>query len=691
MIREIHLSTAIKGLYFVLIVLCITAAFPSQGFSDSEPKTIEIMPGGPPIPLIAVPEDFFFRVVPSPERLSLFAQLATFSINYISSGTNYFGDTCISWPTEARNAFDYTASIWATYLQSSVPITINACWSTSLASGILGHSGSRNFFRNFSGAPMADTWYPVTLANALHGSDLDPGIADIEIAYSSTFNWYFATDGNPGSGQYDFVSVVLHEIAHGLGFAGSMTVSSGLGSWGFSTGCPVAYDRFTENGSGQDLINTSLFPNSSTALAAQLTSNNLYFNGTNADAANGGNRPKLYAPSTWASGSSYAHLDEIYNGTVNALMTYSLNFAEAMHDPGPITMGIFKDVGWTTSSCTYSIDPVNSPIFSLLGGSGSFNITTQSGCAWTTTESLDWVTITSGSSGTGSGTVTYSVSSNAGGERSGAITISGQSFTGTHTITQSGQATNLIQNSGFESGNTVWIQESGPYNIIMQSSETPVSAHNGSWLTWFGGYSNASDVLYQQITISSWATQAYVQFWYYIATQETSGQIDIMTVEIRRNSDNTLLKTLKTFSNLDSTSGWVQSQQFDVTEFIGQTIRLRFAATLNATNNTNFFIDDVTLMVTSVENIYISPDGSCGAKTPCFTSIQNGINSAQTFTIINITQDTFNENVTLDDPKVAILQGGWNSTFTAIQSNTTIDGSLTISDGTLIVENIVLQ
>jgi hypothetical protein len=131
----------------------------------------------------------------------------------------------------------------------------------------------------------------------------------------------------------------------------------------------------------------------------------------------------------------------------------------------------------------------------------------------------------------------------------------------------------------------------------MQSSEAPVSAHSGSWFAWFGDYPNANDVLYQQITVPSWATQAYVQFWYYIATQETSGQNDFMTVEIRKNSDNTLLKTLKTFSNLDSTSGWIQSQQFDVTEFIGQTIRLRFAAILNSTNNTNFFIDDVTLMV----------------------------------------------------------------------------------------------
>jgi len=252
------------------------------------------------------------------------------------------------------------------------------------------------------------------------------------------------------------------------------------------------------------------------------------------------------------------------------------------------------NVTFNVSSCTYSISPASNS-FDSNGGVGSVSVTTQGGCPWTATESLDWV-ITSAASGAGSGTVTYTVSSNAGGERSGAITISGQSFTGTHTITQAGLATNLIQNPGFESGNTVWIQESGIYDIITQSSEAPVSAHNGSWFAWFGGYSNAFDVLYQQITIPSPATQAYVQFWYYIATQETSGQNDFMTVEIRRNGDNALLKTLKTFTNLDSTLGWVQSQQFDVTEFISQAVRLRFAATLDGTYNTNFIIDDIALM-----------------------------------------------------------------------------------------------
>ena len=299
-----------------------------------------------------------FRVVPPSDLSQLRIQNATITINYIAPGTqNALGDTCLAWPTGSQAAFNYAASIWGSLLNSSVPIKINACWA-SLEPDVLGHSAPESHHRNFSGAPVANTWYSAALANALSGTDQndadgldDDGFngdvdAEMEIAYNDQgIPWYFGTDGNPSMGQYDFVSVVLHEVCHGLGFAGSMWVYGGQGSWGME-GQPTIYDRFMENGSAQSLLNTSLFPNPSSALAAQLQSNNLYFNGANARAANGGARPKMYAPSTWQPGSSYAHLDEIFNGTANALMTYSLDDGEAIHDPGQVTMGILTDVGW---------------------------------------------------------------------------------------------------------------------------------------------------------------------------------------------------------------------------------------------------------------------------------------------------------------------------------------------------------
>src|SRR3972149_6150390 len=114
--------------------------------------------------------------------------------------------------------------------------------------------------------------------------------------------------------------------------------SCGGADWGCWGTYPGIYDRFTENGIGTPLLS---FPNNSKALGDQLISGSVYFDGANADAANGGAPAKLYAPGTWSQGSSYSHLDTIFDGTANALMTYSIAPGESVHSPGPVTLGIF--------------------------------------------------------------------------------------------------------------------------------------------------------------------------------------------------------------------------------------------------------------------------------------------------------------------------------------------------------------
>ena len=61
---------------------------------------------------------------------------------------------------------------------------------------------------------------------------------------------------------------------------------------------------------------------------------------------------------------------------------------------------------------------------------GSVLVTAGTGCAWTATSNASWITITSGSSGSGNGTVNYSVAAYTGKpkKRNGTITIAGQTF-----------------------------------------------------------------------------------------------------------------------------------------------------------------------------------------------------------------------------------------------------------------------
>jgi PKD repeat protein len=284
------------------------------------------------------------------QSLASTEQTATASIvvNFNGSG----------WTSEAETAFNFAADIWETLITSPVPIVVDAQFGP-LGPGVLGGAGPR-IVRNFINAPQNGTWYPVATANKLANSDLDPGVADIQATFSSTFpDWHFGTGSSTPVDKISFASVVLHELGHGLGFLGSMRVDDGLGDpecigpagggcYGYF-GDPMIYDLFTENGSGTSLLS---FQNNSTTLADQLTNNNLYFDSPGGNLANGGSRVPLYAPSNWEQGSSYSHLAESYNGTNHGLMTYSISRGETIHNPGVVTLCMFKEMGWTVAeSC----------------------------------------------------------------------------------------------------------------------------------------------------------------------------------------------------------------------------------------------------------------------------------------------------------------------------------------------------
>ena len=290
------------------------------------------------------------------------AQAATFVVNY---------DAGFQANPQARAAFQYAVDIWSSQLTSTVPIVVDATFEP-LGENVLGSAGSTYGVRDFTSqcviacAPISGTFYHAALANKLAGADLFPNRTDVEAGFSTQASWYYGLDGQPDFNQYDFVSVALHELGHGLGFGGTASVSGGLGTWG-SNGRPRIYDRFAQSGLGVSVI---AMPSGTVALLAVLTGDSLFWNGPNARAANGGALPRLYAPSSWDQGSSYSHLDEdtYPNGDPNSLMTPGINNGEAVHDPGPIARGMFTDMGWTTSAsqtaptATPTLTPTRTPV-----------------------------------------------------------------------------------------------------------------------------------------------------------------------------------------------------------------------------------------------------------------------------------------------------------------------------------------
>ena len=158
-----------------------------------------------------------------------------------------------------------------------------------------------------------------------------------------------------------------------------------------------------------------------------------------------------------------------------------------------------------------------------------------------------------------------------------------------------GTTSQLLKNPGFESGNDgYWKADSG---VITNS--TGRKPRSGSWYAWLNGYgSSNTDWLYQDVTIPSNATAATLTFYLAIDTAETttSTAYDKMTVTVR-NTSNSVLATLATYSNLNKTSGYVQ-RSFDLLAFKGQTIRIYFYGQEDSIYQTSFLIDDTALNVT---------------------------------------------------------------------------------------------
>ncbi|MBI2839645.1 MAG: hypothetical protein HYX75_15140 [Acidobacteria bacterium] len=139
-------------------------------------------------------------------------------------------------------------------------------------------------------------------------------------------------------------------------------------------------------------------------------------------------------------------------------------------------------------ACTVSTNPTGSVFFATAGGIGSFAINVNSqGCAWTVSNGLPWVTITSATSGTGNATVTYTVAPNANSMRSGYIQVNAGGFQAQYAVAQQGRSCPVVLTPGsasYASGGG-----SGSFGITETSGCGWTATSYDLWLTITGGAS----------------------------------------------------------------------------------------------------------------------------------------------------------------------------------------------------------
>jgi hypothetical protein len=161
---------------------------------------------------------------------------------------------------EARvNLFEAVLGAWGTVLGSLAPADVLVSWlplpcQTGAGAALAGAAPLFVVAVEDAGLfPFTDTWYHIALGEALAGEDLSgppaQGGGDIVVVINSGLDdeclgagtgFYYGLDGAPPANRVDLAPVVLHELAHGLGFSSFVDETTGEEL----DGLPGIYDRF---------------------------------------------------------------------------------------------------------------------------------------------------------------------------------------------------------------------------------------------------------------------------------------------------------------------------------------------------------------------------------------------------------------------------------------------------------------
>ncbi len=157
----------------------------------------------------------------------------------------------------------------------------------------------------------------------------------------------------------------------------------------------------------------------------------------------------------------------------------------------------------------------------------------------------------------------------------------------------------LLQNPGFESGDTVWNTTTNAGTVIrMQGGGLPWAPHAGAWASILGGANDAVQTMSQQFTVPASATALRFRSYECFVTEETAVVTEWDTLDIElQTTGGTTLESLAHLSNLDAgtTCAWTVSERTATASYAGQTIQLNFAVVTDFSNISTFGFDTLAV------------------------------------------------------------------------------------------------
>ncbi len=335
-----------KWFYLFVLIFCCTSLI--QSFAQEEMQAILAYSNGTVIKLTEENRDAVF----GEERLQtkdLFTvHGVNFNINYQDINTG-FNDPTLGPQRKAilQSALEYIASVL------NVPggvVDINAS-SVYLAGQYLANAG-----------PIVVWYEPIipginngcVFQHLLNGS-VDPNgptLPDMQLTVNWNYTYNLDAD-DPGPMEFDLLSVLIHEITHGIGFLASIayndsgcgggTRPNGTGWTGSQPDIYTAFDTFLVTGNNNYFINSSF----------NYIGQNNYFLGVDngvycsASGATGlwGTRPRIYAPSVYECGSSISHWNNL-----GGIMDPNISPGTKKRAYLPFEVAFLKDIGYVNAA-----------------------------------------------------------------------------------------------------------------------------------------------------------------------------------------------------------------------------------------------------------------------------------------------------------------------------------------------------
>lgn len=293
--------------------------------------------------------------------------------------------------------------------------------------------------------------FTVTTANRSFAATTGSGVISVSASASSCpwtaqsqANWITVTGGTNSTGD----NFVTFNVAANPGVARTSTVTV--------AGQPVTINQAA-----------------GCSFALNRPSQNFGANGGNGTAVN----VTAGAGCTWTSSSpvNWVTLTGGTAGTGNGTVNFTVAANTGAARSAVLTLAGRPYVVAQAGTCTVSLNPTTRTV-AAVAGTNTLNVTAGSSCAWTAVSQANWLTINTGASGTGNGTMSYNVAANPGGARTGLLVIGGVA----HTVTQSAAGCSFALNPGNQS--SAGAGGTGTVNVSAASHCAWTATSDAPWL-----------------------------------------------------------------------------------------------------------------------------------------------------------------------------------------------------------------